>query len=535
MTNSRNVIPLERSGQRDQPSISDVIAACGGAALGESPPMEAIEAFLRSLADHCGPQADALRIETLRAEGARVLKGAGMTSPTRMIDAAIPKVAGRERVGDPAELQGQSIECEDPESWPDPVSGGELLDELVRILRRFVVLPDGAAGAAALWVLLSHAQDAFPLLPLLNITSPVKGCGKSTLVDLLHTLVRRPLKADNISASALYRAVELKRPTMLLDEGDAWMDLRDELRGILNAGYTRSGRVLRCVGDSQEVRSFSAFCPKVVAGIGDRAATITDRSITVELQKAAPGEQKERLRRDRLETGEFEHVRRRAFRWALDHLEDLRSADPELPPELPDRPADNWRPLIAIADAAGEGWPGTARRAALLLTGTVPQEDEITVRLLRDLQVIFSERGDGPHASQELATALGAMEDRPWAEWKEGKPLTPAGLARLLKRFRISPNQYRRGPAAGEKIRGYHGDQFADTFSRYLPDPVHPVQSSQGADFPTFSDRYNRGERTGLESAENPRQACNVPGVPDRSTGWEGADIDDDLFSQGEL
>ena len=38
--------------------------------------------------------------------------------------------------------------------------------------------------------------------------------------------------------------------------------------------------------------------------------------------------------------------------------------DPELPPDLRNRPADNWRPLMAIADDFGSEWGERAREAA---------------------------------------------------------------------------------------------------------------------------------------------------------------------------
>ena len=40
-----------------------------------------------------------------------------------------------------------------------------------------------------------------------------------------------------------------------------------------------------------------------------------------------------------------------------DHASELREADPVVPPELHDRAADNWRPLLAIADLVGGEWP----------------------------------------------------------------------------------------------------------------------------------------------------------------------------------
>ena len=51
----------------------------------------------------------------------------------------------------------------------------------------------------------------------------------------------------------------------------------------------------------------------------------------------------------------FGEIRSKCARWAADHIQQLRDADPDLP--LEGRKADCWRPLIAIADATGGDWP----------------------------------------------------------------------------------------------------------------------------------------------------------------------------------
>ena len=45
-----------------------------------------------------------------------------------------------------------------------------------------------------------------------------------------------------------------------------------------------------------------------------------------------------------------------------------KKASPSVPDELNDRPADNWDPLLAIADLAGGDWPARARKAAIELS-----------------------------------------------------------------------------------------------------------------------------------------------------------------------
>jgi Protein of unknown function (DUF3631) len=65
----------------------------------------------------------------------------------------------------------------------------------------------------------------------------------------------------------------------------------------------------------------------------------------------------------------------------------VRGSDPSLPEELHDRAADNWHPLLAIADHAGAEWPAKGRRAALELSGTnVGEADTTHTLLLADIR-----------------------------------------------------------------------------------------------------------------------------------------------------
>ena len=107
----------------------------------------------------------------------------------------------------------------------------------------------------------------------------------------------------------------------------------------------------------------------------------------------------------------------------------LKGHDPAVPDELHDRAADNWRPLLNIAEVAGAEWPATARRVALLLTGEDQDEGSAKTTLLADIHAIFADRGVDRIASSDLCEVLAKMEDRPWPEWKKGRPITTRQLA----------------------------------------------------------------------------------------------------------
>jgi hypothetical protein len=95
----------------------------------------------------------------------------------------------------------------EPKLWHEPVKGAVLLSELTSSVLRYVVVRKNVARAIALWVVHTYALAAFNITPRLAIKSPLKNCGKSTLLDVLSCLVCRPLATANITAAALFRIV----------------------------------------------------------------------------------------------------------------------------------------------------------------------------------------------------------------------------------------------------------------------------------------------------------------------------------------
>lgn len=69
-------------------------------------------------------------------------------------------------------------------------------------------------------------------------------------------------------------------------------------------------------------------------------------------------------------------------------------------------------------------------------------------------------------SSASLVDTLVTYVDSPWAEWRDGKPITQAQLARLLKPFGIAPKVIRL--TKDSTMRGYERTQFEDALERYL-------------------------------------------------------------------
>jgi len=464
------LVALIRSGPSATSSFDALMTAFDG--VGARPSADVLQERLRTLAAGLAG-ADPLFRELVRAEAIARLAALGVRAAARLVDAALTarlSASGRA-------APGRWLLFADPAPWPEAVDGGTLLEELAHTYRRFVSLPDGGAEALALWIVFTYALEAFDVAPILALCSPLKRCGKTTTEDLTTALAQRPLAATNITVAALYRTVEHFAPTLIVDEADTFLLNNLALRGVINSGHTRATAfVVRTAG--HEPRLFSTWGARMIALIGRLPATLEDRAIVLPMRRRAPGEPVDRIRRDGL-LRRLDLLRRRSARWVADHLPALRAADPAVPEALDDRQADNWRPLLAIADEAGGAWPALARTAARTLAGAVVEADTAApVRLLADLRDLFATTTADRLATAAIIRHLTALEDRPWADYAQGHPVTPRHLATLLEGFRVKAKQIRQG---ADTRKGYLRSDFTDAFRRYLPpDPKHPKHPKHG-------------------------------------------------------
>lgn len=404
-----------------------------------------IEGALSALAE-----LDSIRYDRVREQAAQLLK-----CRLETLDREVERVRSR------TEEQALLSTFAEPEPWPEPVYPSHMLEHLCRYFRRFAVLPEHGDTILALWAAHTWVFDTHNVTPRLVITSPQKGCGKSTVLDLLRAVVRRPIMASHATPAALFRVIERYQPTVLLDEADTYLSDNDDLRRLLNAGHHVRGAVWRTVGDEHEPRPFPVFAPVAIAAIGGVPETIVDRAVVLPMRRRRADEPIERFRE---ETAGCEELRRKLARFGQRCREQLRQSDPQIPDSLSNRSAENWRPLLAIADLARRDWPERARAAALAQAPEVAEENH-GVMILADVRRIFEELGAEEIRSSRLCGRLAAREDRPWAEISSGNPITPRKLADLLRPFGIAPRHRRDGNV-------YRKADFVDAWSRYLPAEV---------------------------------------------------------------
>ncbi len=339
------------------------------------------------------------------------------------------------------------------------------MHELASRLSDYVILPAGAAVAVALWVLNTYVFDAFRTLPILLITSPVKRSGKTRLIEFLVEVCNRTVETSSITPASIFRVTEEHHPTFAIDEADTFINRHEDFRSFFNAGHRRKmAFVVRCVGKLHRTRKFSTWAPKALGMIGRPADTICDRSIEIQMKRKTASETVKDLTHHDEETI-LPTWRRKARRWANDNSEKLKRSPPLVLGSSNNRTDDNWVPLLTIANQVGENWLARAREAALTLIAHEDPESPPAVLLLEDLQQLFADTNAERLPTANIIKHLISLEERPWPEWRGGKPLTPTQLASLLKPFGIRPTQIR--TEKGNR-KGYDIWSLQDAFKRYL-------------------------------------------------------------------
>ena len=356
-----------------------------------------------------------------------------------------------------------------------------IADEIRVLIEKHVILSKHQITVLVLWVFGTYCIDAFGIFPKLLITSPDKRCGKTTVLSVLRSVVNRALVASNVTPSAMFRSIELWKPTLLIDEGDTFINNDDgNLKGIINSGHTKdTAYVLRVEGDNsnRHPKQFSTWTPMAIAMIKNPPDTIIDRSVVIKLRRKLTSE-----RTAKWAFGNFsklESLRQQLKKWADDGFEALKNYVPNMPVIDNDRTADNWMPLLAIAALLGAEWLVNVEEAFRGLNVSYDKSDEsINTLLLTDIKEIFTETNFDKIHSSDLVIRLLELEDRPWGEYRHGKPITCNTLARLLSSFGIKPRQIR----IGQNKQGYYASDFEDTFSRYIPSVQTPTDLHSASD-----------------------------------------------------
>jgi hypothetical protein len=381
-----------------------------------------------------------------------------------------------------AAAEAPQEEGDEPSSNPVPEQPASL-DLIQHILRQHLHLTEHQFTALTLWIAHTFVYSRFSVTPRLALLSPVRGCGKTT--DIVAKLAFKATKFDHTTPAALYRIIDREHPCILLDEADnQGLPVTAPLRAAVNGGHHVDGKFSRC--DRGMAKFFSTFAPLAIAAIGTLPLPLTHRSIVLRMERA-PKAKPTRFDPKAIprQGTDCETVYRVTFDWMMQLMQCQQlTLDPPMPEKLRNRTADNWRPLLSIADACSPEWGTAAREAAVALSAG--QDEDLSVLLLADIRNIFRRAAADRLSSAIVVSELVALPEGQWSEWRGPRSnqmprkLSQGALAMMLAPFGIKPKTIwppRRG-TADKSARGYVRAQFEDAWAAYCDEDDTPPQAS---------------------------------------------------------
>lgn len=430
-----------------------------------------------------------------------ILRGTGLTDE-QLRRAGIPRANGTGLFDQvfgpkPDPLAGITAEEVGPEiaAALDLPPAADVIGDAEAFIRRYAIMPDAAYLPVSLWCAATWLADRFDAFPYLAIQSPVKGSGKTRLLEIVEQLCGKAWRGTFPTAAALYRMMQ-DVPTLLLDEVEALRskqvsEVNQAILAVLNAGYRKGATVPRCEGPKNELRHFAVYGPKAFAAIGNLPGTLADRSICIHMRRRTQDQAIARFSCRRTPK-EAKPVKLSLQGWAQRHGNDVQKAYDAMPDFdfLGDRDTELWTPLFAICGVAMPERVPELKRCALALTQTKTADDlddSLPLKLLADVRSVWTP-GARHMLTASLLEALAAISDSPWGE-HDG--LTPRKLARMLRPFGPEPRSIR--VDSNTTSKGYQREDFESAFSSYLP----PLAEKSGTCGTT---RINTGENDDFQS-----------------------------------
>lgn len=233
----------------------------------------------------------------------------------------------------------------------------EVFDALLANLKRYVYHSDESSYTIdVLWAMGTYFYRLWNAYPYLALHGE-KGAGKTTLLTWLGAVCFNAELVVNTSEASLYRTIQAKAPTLLIDEQEglnsskAAREQKADLMGILKSGYKAGARVARQDMDQKEItRYFDVYSPKALAAIELFEDVLENRAILTYMTRK-PSEIKlhddsEIIAHDR---AIFAPLRDQLYLLLMHRAADVRLATERVQLEYHNRMRELLRPLYAMA------------------------------------------------------------------------------------------------------------------------------------------------------------------------------------------
>ena len=169
----------------------------------------------------------------------------------------------------------------------------EIYDELLDFYRDHIVLREQEYHTLAAWVMASWLVDDFHTCPYLALIAPMSS-GKTQVLEAIRQTAYRAYGLASVTPAAIFRAIEMWRLTLCIDEAEHQIGTNTEsgqaIYACLLAGYKRGIGAMRAEkqGEDWMPTSFDLFGFKAFSGTKIVLPTLASRSIEFRMRKARP-------------------------------------------------------------------------------------------------------------------------------------------------------------------------------------------------------------------------------------------------------
>ena len=160
---------------------------------------------------------------------------------------------------------------------------------IVKLLKQYMDMPEENYNLIALWIIGTYFHKMFNTFPYLYFNA-TKGSGKTRILKMISTLSwNGSLVGSNISEAVLFRTASQR--TLCIDEIENIHE-KPALCELLNSAYKiglgveRMSKRKTADGEHYETEKYDVFCPVALANISGMENVLSDRCITLILEKS---------------------------------------------------------------------------------------------------------------------------------------------------------------------------------------------------------------------------------------------------------
>jgi hypothetical protein len=166
----------------------------------------------------------------------------------------------------------------------------ELAKEIINF---YIDLPDEQVEITALWIIGTYFYNKFEAYPYLFFNA-MRGSGKTRMLKIITSMADEGKLVASLTESVMFRS----KGTLGIDEFESLASKdKQALRELLNASYKKGIKIQRMrkkktfAGEEQVIEEFEPYKPIVMANIWGIEEVLSDRCITLVLEKSNQSEQ----------------------------------------------------------------------------------------------------------------------------------------------------------------------------------------------------------------------------------------------------